>query len=77
LAVPTVTSSSYLSTIGELLLPSVGIFWNGPDIVSETIPVEGIIELSKVIRRRPTLWDNYYSNPSGYSSFSELVQRLD
>ena len=57
-----VRKSDYLKEIGQVLDPSVQFFWTGPDIVSETIPVESIRELRAVIHRKPLLWDNLHAN---------------
>ncbi|PYK96541.1 MAG: hypothetical protein DME19_19445 [Verrucomicrobia bacterium] len=54
--------SDYLRQIGKLLESSIRIFWTGPDIISETITVESIRELQRVIRRKPLLWDNLHAN---------------
>jgi len=54
--------SDYLKQIGKLLDPSIQIFWTGPEIVSQTITVESIRELRRVLRRKPVLWDNLHAN---------------
>lgn len=59
---PSVNKSDYLREIGGVLDVSIQILWTGPDIVSETISVESIRELSSVIRRKPLLWDNLHAN---------------
>lgn len=57
-----VPGSAYLKTIGEELDPAIGVFWTGPDIVSSEIDVEGLRELTKVIRRKPVIWENFHAN---------------
>ncbi len=57
-----VRHSDYLKQLGKLLDSSIGIFWTGPEIVSETIPAESIRELQRVLRRKPLLWDNLNAN---------------
>ncbi len=59
---PSVAASSYLRTIGELLDPAVHVLWTGPEIISETISVESLQELQRVLRRKPMLWDNLHAN---------------
>jgi protein O-GlcNAcase/histone acetyltransferase len=54
--------SDYLKQIGNLLDPSIQVFWTGPEIVSRTIPVESIRELQGALRRKPVLWDNLHAN---------------
>src|SRR5439155_22518301 len=57
-----VRHSDYLIRLGKLLDSSIGIFWTGPEIVSETIPAESIRELQRVLRSKPLLWDNLHAN---------------
>ncbi len=62
MAEPSVTEASYLREIGETLDSAIGFLWTGPDIVSETVSVESIRELTGVIRRKPVIWDNLFAN---------------
>jgi hypothetical protein len=57
-----VAGSAYLNTLGEMLEPGMGIFWTGPDIVSETIDAEGLREIGRVLRRKPVIWENFHAN---------------
>lgn len=57
-----VKGSAYLRTLGEELDRAIGVFWTGPDIVSEKIDVEGLRELAEVIRRKPVIWENFHAN---------------
>ncbi|XP_070541365.1 protein O-GlcNAcase-like isoform X2 [Ptychodera flava] len=59
---PDVTSSEYLGTIGNKLLPGINILWTGPKVVSKTISVDSITELNKVLKRPPVIWDNIHAN---------------
>lgn len=52
----------YLETLGRELLPEAGIFWTGPEIVSEEITVAHMQELRGRLRRKPVLWDNLHAN---------------
>ena len=61
-AEPTVIASPYLNTLGTGLHPNIGIFWTGSKVVSEHIFKEEILELSKVLRRKPLIWDNLHAN---------------
>ena len=61
-AEPTVLTSPYLNTLGAGLHPNIAIFWTGSKVVSEHIYKEEIIELSKVLRRKPLIWDNLHAN---------------
>ena len=61
-AVPTVSNSEYLNTIGVKLLPDIDIMWTGPMVISKRITVKHIEELSAVLRRPPVIWDNIHAN---------------
>jgi protein O-GlcNAcase/histone acetyltransferase len=62
MAKPNVLESSYLQEIGERLHPEIDIFWTGPEIVSETIPVPTVLDLQTVLRRKPLIWENLHAN---------------
>lgn len=57
-----VVGSAYLNEIGEKLAPEIGVFWTGPDIVSETISADSLREIGAVLRRKPVIWDNFHAN---------------
>lgn len=57
-----VPNSTYLREIGEKLHPEIGVFWTGPDIVSENISVASLEEIGSVLKRKPVIWDNYHAN---------------
>jgi len=61
-AVPNVQSSEYLNTIGSKLLPNIDIMWTGNKVISKTITLQSIQELSEVLKRNPVLWDNIHAN---------------
>ena len=52
----------YLDDLGEHLDDAIDVLWTGPEIISETIPVESIRKLSQRIGRPPVLWDNLHAN---------------
>jgi protein O-GlcNAcase/histone acetyltransferase len=52
----------YLPTIGRELMPSIDVFWTGPDIVSREITLDHVREIAAVLRRRPIIWDNLFAN---------------
>jgi len=54
--------ADYLDTIGRELIDSIDLFWTGPAIISEQIPVESIDALAKRIGRKPVIWDNLHAN---------------
>src|SRR5213594_3231067 len=57
-----VQHSDYLKQLGKCLDSAIQIFWTGPEIVSETITVDSIRALQRVLRRKPLLWDNLHAN---------------
>ncbi|XP_006825943.1 protein O-GlcNAcase-like [Saccoglossus kowalevskii] len=61
-AVPDVANSEYLTTIGNKLLSQIHVLWTGPKVVSKFISAESIVELKKVLKRPPVIWDNIHAN---------------
>ncbi|CAI8006641.1 Protein O-GlcNAcase [Geodia barretti] len=61
-AVPSVAKSQYLQHIGAELDPGIDIMWTGPKVISKTISLSSIQELSGILRRPPVLWDNLHAN---------------
>ncbi len=57
-----VEKSAYLQVLGAELDPSVGVFWTGPEIVSEVIDAAGLEAVGRVLRRKPVIWDNFHAN---------------
>lgn len=61
-AIPNVTQSEYLTTLGSRLLPDIDIMWTGPKVISKTLTVEHVKEISSVLQRPPVIWDNIHAN---------------
>ncbi|XP_068045185.1 protein O-GlcNAcase-like isoform X3 [Anomalospiza imberbis] len=59
---PSPSQSCYLQTIGQELLPGIGVIWTGPKVVSQELSAELLEEVEAVLRRRPVIWDNLYAN---------------
>ena len=57
-----VQASAYLDTLGKQLDPGIGVFWTGPDIVSESISADSLREIGRVLRRKPVIWENFHAN---------------
>ena len=57
-----VRENRYLLEVGANLAPDIEILWTGPQIISESIPIDSIRELRTVLRRRPLIWDNLHAN---------------
>ncbi len=55
-------SSPYLDHIGTHLPLEIKVFWTGPRVVSRTITPRDARQFSRIIRRKPLLWDNYPVN---------------
>lgn len=61
-AVPSVTNSEYLQTLGTKLAQDIDILWTGPRVISKLLTVELIQEVTEVLRRPPVMWDNLHAN---------------
>lgn len=61
-AVPSVTNSEYLMTLGSKLALDIDILWTGPKVISKELTVELIQEVTEVLRRPPVMWDNLHAN---------------
>uniref|UniRef100_A0A8C3RAS4 GH84 domain-containing protein n=1 Tax=Cyanoderma ruficeps TaxID=181631 RepID=A0A8C3RAS4_9PASS len=59
---PSPSQSCYLQTIGQELLPGIGVIWTGPKVVSQELSAMLLEEVEAVLRRRPVIWDNLYAN---------------
>lgn len=61
-ATPNVANSEYLNTLGAKLPQEIDIMWTGPKVISRTLTVESIEEITEVLRRPPVIWDNLHAN---------------
>ncbi len=52
----------YLSEIGRDMHLDVEICWTGRKVISPTIEGEELVEVAKVLRRKPFIWDNLFAN---------------
>ena len=52
----------YLRTIGAQLAPRINIFWTGPEIISEEIPIPHVRQVAALLGRKPIIWDNLHAN---------------
>ncbi|NXF39497.1 OGA GlcNAcase, partial [Nyctibius bracteatus] len=59
---PSPSQSRYLLTLGQELLPGIGVIWTGPKVVSQELSAALLEEVEGVLRRRPVIWDNLYAN---------------
>ena len=61
-AVPSMPASPYLRVLGAALHPAIGVFWTGPDIISDVITPEHVVAIGAILQRKPVLWDNLHAN---------------
>ncbi|XP_054273322.1 protein O-GlcNAcase isoform X2 [Macrosteles quadrilineatus] len=61
-AMPNVSNSEYLNTLGSKLAPEIDIMWTGNKVISRVISVESIEEITDVLKRPPLIWDNLHAN---------------
>ncbi|XP_022912633.2 protein O-GlcNAcase isoform X1 [Onthophagus taurus] len=61
-AVPNVTNSEYLNTLGSKLAQEIDIMWTGSKVISRLLTKEGIQEITDILRRAPVIWDNLHAN---------------
>ncbi|MFO1458169.1 MAG: protein O-GlcNAcase [Verrucomicrobiota bacterium] len=54
--------SDYLAIVGRDLDPAIGVFWTGPEIISEEITVGHVRELEALLQRPVVIWDNLQAN---------------
>ncbi|KAK2523448.1 hypothetical protein Q9966_012097 [Columba livia] len=59
---PSPSQSCYLLTLGQELLPGIGVIWTGPKVVSQELSATLLEEVEGVLQRRPVIWDNLYAN---------------
>ena len=59
---PNISNSTYLKEIGLKLHPEILVFWTGDEIVSETITIESLKEVGKILKRKPVIWENFHAN---------------
>ncbi|NXW35499.1 OGA GlcNAcase, partial [Phaetusa simplex] len=59
---PSPSKSCYLLTLGQELLPGIGVIWTGPKVVSQELSATLLEEVEGVLQRRPVIWDNLYAN---------------
>ena len=52
----------YLEQLGELIDPSIEIFWTGEEVCSRAFSIGHLERIAEKLRRKPFLWDNYPVN---------------
>lgn len=61
-AVPSVSNSEYLLTLGSKLAMDIDILWTGPRVISKELTIESLQEVTEALRRPPVIWDNIHAN---------------
>ncbi len=54
--------SHYVEDLGEMLDPSIGIFWTGEEVISRQFSPGHLERVTNQLGRKPFLWDNYPVN---------------
>ncbi len=54
----------YWEELGSGLRPSIDLFWTGPRVCSDQYPADHLAEVTRLLGRKPFLWDNYPVNDS-------------
>ncbi|XP_069779582.1 protein O-GlcNAcase isoform X2 [Narcine bancroftii] len=62
LCYPSLSTSTYLTIVGDNLHPGIGIIWTGSTVISKEISANSVAEVQEVIKRRPLIWDNLHAN---------------
>ncbi len=52
----------YWQDIGQLLAPSIDIFWTGDKVISLEYPAQGLQKITEAFQRKPVIWDNSIVN---------------
>jgi hypothetical protein len=52
----------YLADLGRLLDPAVAVFWTGEEVCAREFGLGHLRDVAAILRRPPTLWDNYPVN---------------
>jgi len=52
----------YVEQLGEMLDPSIQIFWTGEEVISREFSARHLARVTEQLNRKPFLWDNYPVN---------------
>lgn len=55
-------SVDYLEKIGSELSAKVKICWTGNKVISQEISPDDLKSVTKILRRKPFIWDNFFAN---------------
>lgn len=54
--------TEYIKTISSKLNNNIKIFWTGPRIVSKRIDSSHLKKITRIIKKKPLIWDNLFAN---------------
>jgi len=60
--------ADYLQDLGRLIPEGVDIFWTGPKVISPALSQDHLQEVTRLLNRKPFIWDNVLSNDGRLSS---------
>jgi hypothetical protein len=60
--------ANYLEDLGRLLDPAIEVFWTGEEVCSREYSPGHLARVTKQLRRKPFLWDNYPVNDGALMS---------
>ncbi len=52
----------YLETIAAQVPQDVSLAWTGPKVISPVIDKEHLLEVTKLLKRKPFIWENLFAN---------------
>lgn len=61
-AVPNISQSEYLNTLGSKLIQNIDILWTGDKVISKKLTIESMQEITETLKRPPVIWDNLHAN---------------
>lgn len=54
--------TDYIKTVSQTLDKDIFIMWTGKQVVSQKITARDIDKITKMIKRKPLIWDNIFAN---------------
>ncbi len=54
-------ANDYLTAVGTLISPEIRVLWTGPTIISRSIEQDCLQEITKILKRKPCIWDNFHA----------------
>ena len=53
---------NYFEDISRGIPSDVNIAWTGPKVISQEIPMEHILDVQRLLKHKPFIWDNLFAN---------------